>query len=402
MGGIPELEALFLRVIPGWFPIPRGGARVQAGGMKEEDEMTMGTGEVRRAVRRQDGKVIAGVAAGLGDYFRVDPLWFRLGFVALTFAAGAGVIAYGVLWLLMPRNAAAGPTSLHRRADALASSFRATPSWMLGVALVMLGGVVLVSSAVHWHAPALWGLALIIGGIALFTRHERNHATAVAPEPSSPAAPSFESTAVTVEQPRVAQRRERSGLGWLTIGAALLATGVAALLDGANVVGISLVQYLAVPLAILGIGMLVGTWYGRARWLAAPALLLTPFVLAASLVHVPFEGGSGDVVYRPSTVAAVRPVYRLTAGQLTIDLRQLKVTAPISIRATAVAGHILVYVPPGATLNVRGRAGGGEVSLFGRTFDGFNIDVRRSFGPPSLHVITLDLEASLGQVEVES
>jgi phage shock protein PspC (stress-responsive transcriptional regulator) len=370
--------------------------------MKEEDEMTMGTGEVRRAVRRQDGKVIAGVAAGLGDYFRVDPLWFRLGFVALTFAAGTGVIAYGVLWLLMPRNAAAGPTSLHRRADALASSFRGTPSW-IGAALVIVGGVVLLSSAMHWHAPILWGIALILGGIALFTRHEQQATTTtVAPEPSPPATPSLESTAVTVEQPRVAPKRERSGLGWLTIGAALLATGVAALLDGANVVGISLVQYLAVPLAILGIGMLVGTLYGRARWLAAPALLLTPFVLAASLVHVPFKGGSGDVVYRPATVSAVRPVYRLTAGQLTIDLRALALTAPVSIRATAVAGHILVYVPPGATLNVRGRAGGGEVSLFGRTFDGFNIDVRRSFGPPSPHVITLDLEASLGQVEVES
>ena len=401
MGSIPEPQARSLRVFPGSFPIPLGCARVQAGGMNEEDEMTMGTGEVRRAVRRQDGKVIAGVAAGLGDYFRVDPLWFRLGFVLFAFLGGAGVIAYGVLWLLMPSHASAGPTSLHRRASALASSFRGTPSW-IGGALVIVGGVVLLSSALHWHAPFLWGVALIIGGIALFTRHEQQGATTVAPEPSPPATTSFESTALTVEQPRVARKRERSGLGWLTIGAALLALGVAALLDGANVVGISLVQYLAVPLAILGIGMLIGTWYGRARWLAAPALLLTPFVLAASLVHVPFKGGSGDVTYRPATVAAVRPVYRLTAGQLTIDLRALKLTAPISIRATAVAGHILVYVPPGATLNVRGRAGGGEVSLFGRTFDGFNIDVRRSFGPPSPHVITLDLEASLGQVEVES
>jgi len=363
--------------------------------------MTMGTGEVRRAVRRQDGKVIAGVAAGLGDYFRVDPLWFRLGFVVFTFLGGAGIIAYGVLWLLMPRNASAGPTPLHRRAEALASSFRGTPSW-IGAALVVLGGLVVLTSAMHWHAPVLWGAALIIGGIALFTRHEQRDVTAVAPEPSPPAAAAFESTAVTVEQPRARRRRERSGLGWLTIGTALLAVGVATLLDGADLVHIGLVQYLAIPLAILGIGMLVGAWYGRARWLAAPALLLTPFVLAASLVHVPFKGGSGDVTYLPATVAAVRPVYHLTAGQLTIDLRALKLTAPISIRATAVAGHILVYVPPGATLDVRGRAGGGEVNLFGRTFDGFNIDVRRSFGPPSPHVITLDLEASLGQVEVES
>jgi phage shock protein PspC (stress-responsive transcriptional regulator) len=369
--------------------------------MKEEG-MTMGTQDVRRLVRRTDRKVVAGVAAGLGDYFGVDPIWFRLAFVVTTFLGGAGLIAYAALWLLMPKHTDPQPTSLQRRAESFASSFRGMPSW-LGIALVFLGGAIVVSNVAHWHPVVFWGIGLILVGVAVFNRPEAAERSVAAPAPTIAArAPD----AVTVEQPPVVARayrpRERSGLGWLTIGAAMIALGVAALLDVANVVDISLVQYLAIPLAILGIGMTVGAFYGRARWLFVPSLLLTPFVLAASLVHVPFKGGSGDVTFRPAAVADVRTVYRLTAGQLTLDLRALRITSPVSITATDVAGHLLVYVPANTTLDIRGRAGGGEVDLFGRKYDGFYVDVRRSFGPVSQRVLTLDLETSLGLVEVRS
>ena len=364
--------------------------------------MTMGTQDVRRLVRHRDGKVIAGVAAGLGDYFRVDPIWFRLGFIIAAFLGGAGIIAYGVLFLLMPKDANAAPTNLQRRAEAFASSFRGTPSWV-GIALVFFGGALLVSSLAHWHPAVFWGVGLIIAGVAVFNRHEAHvPRTVERPTVQPTATPALAvSDAVTVEQPRATRApRERSGLGWLTIGTAMIAVGVAAILDVANAVHISLVQYLAIPLAILGIGMIVGAFYGRARWLFVPALLLTPFVLAASLIHVPFKGGSGDFTYRPATVAAVRSQYQLAAGQMTIDLRALRLTAPLSIRATAAIGHVLVYVPEGARLDVRGRAGGGEVNLFGRTYDGLYVDVRRSYGPQTGQVLSLDLEASLGAVEV--
>src|SRR2546423_9720155 len=56
----------------------------------------------RRLYRRTDDKVIAGVASGLGDYFRVDPVLFRIGFIALAFAGGAGIVLYGIAWIVMP------------------------------------------------------------------------------------------------------------------------------------------------------------------------------------------------------------------------------------------------------------------------------------------------------------
>lgn len=56
----------------------------------------------RQLFRDPDNKRVAGVASGLGHFFNVDPLIFRLLFVILTFASGIGAIAYIVLWIVAP------------------------------------------------------------------------------------------------------------------------------------------------------------------------------------------------------------------------------------------------------------------------------------------------------------
>jgi phage shock protein PspC (stress-responsive transcriptional regulator) len=56
--------------------------------------------------RRGDGRIIAGVCAGLADRFGVSRTLVRVGF-AVAGLVGAGEVAYLVLWLLMP-NAGTG------------------------------------------------------------------------------------------------------------------------------------------------------------------------------------------------------------------------------------------------------------------------------------------------------
>src|SRR5207253_3966229 len=56
----------------------------------------------KRLYRRTDDKVIAGVASGLGDYFNVDPVIVRIAFVLLAIAGGLGILAYGVMWWIVP------------------------------------------------------------------------------------------------------------------------------------------------------------------------------------------------------------------------------------------------------------------------------------------------------------
>src|ERR687893_154184 len=58
---------------------------------------------VRPQLRRsRTDKVIGGVSGGLAEYSGIDPLLWRVGFVALAFAGGTGVLVYLLLWLLMP------------------------------------------------------------------------------------------------------------------------------------------------------------------------------------------------------------------------------------------------------------------------------------------------------------
>ena len=46
--------------------------------------------------------MLAGVAAGVADYFDVDPTIIRVGFVALAFLGGLAVPLYVAGWLLIP------------------------------------------------------------------------------------------------------------------------------------------------------------------------------------------------------------------------------------------------------------------------------------------------------------
>src|SRR5919206_3919011 len=52
--------------------------------------------------RSRTDKILGGVAGGLAEYSGIDALLWRVGFVALTFTGGFGILAYVLLWLFMP------------------------------------------------------------------------------------------------------------------------------------------------------------------------------------------------------------------------------------------------------------------------------------------------------------
>jgi len=64
---------------------------------------------VRHLERSTSDKMIAGVAGGLGEHFDIDPVIFRVGFVVGTImSAGLGLLAYGLLWVVVPRDDGSG------------------------------------------------------------------------------------------------------------------------------------------------------------------------------------------------------------------------------------------------------------------------------------------------------
>src|SRR4051794_35393310 len=56
----------------------------------------------RRLYKSSDDRMIAGVCAGIAEYFGIDAVIVRVVAVALVFAGGAGLLAYVAAWLLVP------------------------------------------------------------------------------------------------------------------------------------------------------------------------------------------------------------------------------------------------------------------------------------------------------------
>ena len=66
--------------------------------------------------------MVGGVCGGLAEYSGIDPVLWRVGFVGLTVAGGAGVLVYLLLWVLMPsgpRRPDQQPSPLDRLVDRL-------------------------------------------------------------------------------------------------------------------------------------------------------------------------------------------------------------------------------------------------------------------------------------------
>jgi phage shock protein PspC (stress-responsive transcriptional regulator) len=62
---------------------------------------------MKKLHRLAPDRKIAGVCAGLGEYFELDPVFFRLFFLFSILFGGLGAVAYVMLWILVPLRDAA-------------------------------------------------------------------------------------------------------------------------------------------------------------------------------------------------------------------------------------------------------------------------------------------------------
>lgn len=60
------------------------------------------SGGRKRLYRDPDGKIIGGVCSGVGEYFGIDPVIFRILFVVFFLVYGTGLLVYILLWLVIP------------------------------------------------------------------------------------------------------------------------------------------------------------------------------------------------------------------------------------------------------------------------------------------------------------
>ena len=60
--------------------------------------------EVKRLYRSKRDRVLAGVCAGIGEYFDVDPVLVRVLWVIFSLLYGAGILAYIIAWIIIPEK----------------------------------------------------------------------------------------------------------------------------------------------------------------------------------------------------------------------------------------------------------------------------------------------------------
>jgi phage shock protein C len=59
---------------------------------------------MKRIYRSSTEKKIAGVCGGMGEYFDVDPVIFRLAFLFAFFLFGTGILIYIIAWIAIPKK----------------------------------------------------------------------------------------------------------------------------------------------------------------------------------------------------------------------------------------------------------------------------------------------------------
>lgn len=64
----------------------------------------------KKLTRKTDDKMIAGVAAGIADYFGLDVTLVRVVLVVTAIMGGFGFVLYVVMWVLVPEEGANGAT----------------------------------------------------------------------------------------------------------------------------------------------------------------------------------------------------------------------------------------------------------------------------------------------------
>ena len=316
----------------------------------------------RRLYRARDGRVIGGVCAGLGRYFDVDPIIFRIGAVVLAFVGGAGLLAYLAALLLIPAEDSQGDEA-------------GTPAgrnrWLV------IGGVI-VLLCITW--PFLLGGGLLLAGL-------------IVPVAILVAAGVLVWWFVSGEGPAGdagdVAKRAALGIGVLLVCGLISIGGAWAAAAGGETI---------VAIVVIGaaVAILAGAFIRPVRWLVLPALALALSAGTVSAAGIDLDGGVGERDYRPASVLDLRDKYQLGMGQLVIDLRRTDLPpGDVPLEVDMGIGDARVIVPRDVCVATDAHVRVGEIRTFQRSNDGVDVDIQ-DFPDAAPHVTRLLLKAELG------
>lgn len=122
----------------------------------------------KKVYRSKANRVIGGVCGGIAEYFNIDPLIVRIGWVFISLFAGAGIIAYIAALIIMPDN----PNQSSNSSNKPKTSGDGAKLW--GSVLIIIGGILLLkqtgvlSHFYFWSFPWQAFLALLLIGFGIY------------------------------------------------------------------------------------------------------------------------------------------------------------------------------------------------------------------------------------------
>ncbi|MGD2101993.1 MAG: LiaF-related protein [Acidimicrobiia bacterium] len=189
------------------------------------------------------------------------------------------------------------------------------------------------------------------------------------------------------------------------VGAALVLIGALWFLERLGAIDLTATTVLAGATIAVGVAVMVLATDGPHIGLIIFGLVLALAGTASALAPLEgFQGGVGERVVEPTSVQDIEADYNLAMGTLTIDLRDLDVSSPISLSASVGMGELVVRVPEGVQFEVDARAGAGQTEILGQTEDGLGVEdtyTTDSFEEGQAG-LSLDLDVFMGRVEVTS
>jgi phage shock protein PspC (stress-responsive transcriptional regulator)/predicted membrane protein len=348
----------------------------------------------RRLIRPTEGRVVAGVAAGLAAYFGLSPTVYRVAFAALVLLGGSGLIIYAAAWLVIPDE--------RRGASVVEEAVRDRRPWLtLGVVLMGVALVFGIAGSGFWTGRGAGWLAALAVGLAIvwWQLEERDRPR------SGEAAATGEPDAGTARPGSAAPAGRRVPVFLPVVGILIAGAGILGVLDATDTVNVDWTIALAAGVVLVGVAVAIGAFVGGVGWLAAVGAVMAAILLAVATVDVPLHGPIGDRTVHPTTVQALHERYRQSIGNLELDLSDLQLPpGRTKVGASVGVGKLTVRVPDDAFVVASASVTAGETSLFGSHDDGWNVDhavnhVGRGTTAQS-PTLVLDTDVGFGQVEV--
>jgi phage shock protein PspC (stress-responsive transcriptional regulator) len=328
----------------------------------------------RRLTRSRSDRIIGGVCGGIARHYGLDPTLARVGAVAGIILWGASAVLYLAALLLMPEEGTEGAASERPGSPPLVGRNR-TLAAIGVVVLVLVGGPILLGLGFAAAGIALPFALLILAGLGV-------------------------AWLVTGRKPAGADPGQIARLTLLGLGViGLLCVLACASFWGAAAGGDEIV---AGAVILAGVALVASAFARPARWLILPALALAIPAAFVAAAGIDLDGGVGEKRYRPTNAADIRDHYEVGAGKLTVDLRDVDLSAgERRLRVDVGMGKAVVLVPEDVCVSTDAELGMGGVQVFDRDGGGIDVDFEDERTPPAGTArLVVEADIGLGAVEI--